>query len=416
MFDRENDISKSLMGDSGSSAGSGALAALLADGEEPQYVLSSGSGIEHTSSGRTMTVEVGGDQNSYVVVTDERVLFLLGEEPSEAEIVFPLADVVQCEATSGFLSDKIVVETGDESVKFVPSEGDMEAAAEYVHHIGNCWEDLEEALAGIEASIERLEEQIRAGEDASEMRLQAQSRLSKAHHCATRRPEAPTEKMAARIQPLEADLDEARIRSWLDRAESHLETAERSHDDYDSACEAYATAVDSLENARDALDEADYLPDGVRDRVSDLEERLQRVGTGLLDSPESDCLSALEADDAGARVAAWSDALDRYESAVDAGLNGEAGVTEEALEFQLTWVTTSLLDALAASASEYERQGDECGDDEEARECYATAEQRLERARDLSQDRSRDPDRFAERIEQVTDKKLDRSDWEWGSA
>ena len=77
MFDRVNDA---ISGGSGTGdVDAEHLGDLLRDGEELAHALANDGAIEHTQDGRTTTIEAGGDHGAYMLVTDERVLWVLGE-------------------------------------------------------------------------------------------------------------------------------------------------------------------------------------------------------------------------------------------------------------------------------------------------------------------------------------------------
>ena len=62
----------------------GPLVELLDDRESIQYVHAGSSGIEHTTNGRSTSIEPGRGTTAYMVVTDRHVYYVLGDEPSSS--------------------------------------------------------------------------------------------------------------------------------------------------------------------------------------------------------------------------------------------------------------------------------------------------------------------------------------------
>lgn len=419
MFDRVSDISDSLTGGSGSGdADPGELPGLLRDDEELIHVLANGGSIEHTRDGRTTTVEPSGNERAFVLVTDERILYVLGDLPEEPEIEIPMTDFNASHVRKGLLNAKLLVKTYDEEVLFTPKEGDLEAAEDYIDRVGSCWADMAGALATARGVVSEFEEAAQAGESTGSRFLDARSNVSKARRCATRDEDAPSEKIRARVDEAEAEIERRHLAALVDRAENRFERIDPALAEgrYDDACEAYVTAADAIEEARDAIGDTDVAPEESIVRLETLESDLRDAGEAFLSETDAECETALAADESTAAIDAWEDAFDRYSAAVDADWNGEAPVSNSALEFQLTWVTSSLLDALGSHASTLEQRGDETDDDDAAQEHYDEAIQWFERGVDFAADHpERAVEEFEDAAERVEEKKLERSGWEFGA-
>lgn len=420
MFDRVSDISSSLTGGSGGEeADPGELPALLHEDEVLVHALANGGSIEHTTDGRTTTVEPSGSEQAFMLVTDERILYVLGDQTDEPEIVIDFTDFDAVHVRKGLLNSKLQVKTYDEEVQFAPKEGDIEAAEDYVDRVGSCWADMAAALGSARRIVAEIEEAAEDGRDDSSRFLDARSNLSKARRCATRDDDAPSEKIRARVDEVEVEVERRHVAALVDRAETFDADVETALSDgrYEDACESYTTAAAAIEDAREAAENADVDLAETVDRLDALEEGLRVTGEAFLDESDAECETALAADDATVAVDAWEDAYDRYSAAVDAGWNGHAPVSTAALEFQLTWVTSSLLDALGSHASMLEQEADDAGDDDAAQQFYDDAVEWYERAESFADDHpEREPEEFADAADRVEDKKLERSGWEFGNA
>jgi len=420
MFDRVNDLSDSLTGGSESAeVDPGELPGLLGDDEEPMHVLANGGSIEHTKDGRTTTVEPSGDENAYVIVTDERILYVLGDQTDEAEIEVEMTDFSATHVRKGLLNSKLLVKTYEEEVLFAPDEGDLEATEAYIDSVASCWADMDAALRGARSEIAEFEEACAAGKAGRNSFLDARSKLSKARRCASREDEAPEAKMRARVDEVKAEIERRYVEAWLDRAGALRDTIESAVDEgrYEDACEIYVEATSAVEDARDALEKVDDAPADAADRLDGVETDVRSVGESFLDAADAECETAVTAEEPGVAVDAWEEAFDRYRAAIDAGWNGESPVDPAAIEFQLTWVTSSLLDALGSQASMLEAEAENCGDDDRAQEYYDEAIAYVERAAEFADEHpEHDPAAFEAEADRIEDAKLERSGWEFGNA
>jgi len=417
MFDRVNDA---ISGGSGSGdADTEHLDGLLRDGEELAHALANEGTIEHTRDGRTVTIESGGDSDAHMLVTDERVLWVLGDQPEEPEIAFELTNVKTSHVRKGLLNAKIEIQTyssTSETVVFDPDEGDVEAAQDYLSTVWSAWSDMSAALSQARDAIAAYEDACERGADPHQHALSARSQISQAHSCAIRGERVPEQKIHDEVEAVAEQLEHTRVNAWLDRAESASDAVEAALDDgrYDDACDRYVDAAEATEAAQEALDDIENAPDGAADRLDGVEADLRVVGERFLDRAADRCETALSADDTTVAVDAWETAFDRYTAAADAGWNGHAPVSEGAIEYQLAWVTAGLLDAMSARATALERDGDDC-DDDEAGEAYEDAETWFERARDIATERPHhDPDTYEDAVDRVEEKRLESAGWEFG--
>lgn len=420
MFDRVNDLSDALTGGSGSGdLDPGELPGVLRDDEELAHVLANGGSIEHTTDGRTTTVEPSGSEDAYMLVTDERILYVLGDDPDTAEIELDMTDFTASHIRKGLLNSKLLVKTYDEEVLFAPDEGDLEATEAYIDRVASCWSDMAAALQSARSAISEFEEACAEGRASQNSFLDAQSNLSKARRCASREDAAPEEKIRARVDEVKREIERRYVEAWLDRAADRRDAVDIAVEEgrYGDACDAYVAATDAVEEAGEAIEKVDHAPDDAEERLADLETGIRAAGESFLEAANAEVETAVTADEPAAAVDAWEDAYDRYRAAVDAGWNGEAPVDPAAIEFQLTWVTASLLDALGSQAAMLEARAEECEDDDEAQAYYDEAIEYVERAAEFAVDHpERDTAEFEAEADRIEDAKLERSGWEFGQA
>lgn len=395
--------------------GTGPLEALVEASEAVQYVLASPGSIEHTTNGRTTTMEPSGDHAAYAVVTGRQVYFLLGDDPATAEITVELGTIRQSELRDGLLTTTLSLRTDDESITFEPETAEQAAAAEtYIDRIGSCWSDLETALTGARDTIEEFRAAVEGGGESDRLRQQARSRISKAHHCATREDDAPTEKMRALIEPVEDELDRLCTAAETGQIEALLDDARDAHESskHEAACEALVEAGELIAGARDAVDDT-----AAQERLDEFELTRDELATEFIGHAEDSCHGALAAEDAADAADAWDDALERYRAALSAEWDGVAGVGADALRFQLAWVVQHLVDALAADADRLEAEGDDLGEGhDDTTDYYEDARDRLRRAKSLASEHPHaEGDAFDDRIERL-EGKVERAQWQWGTA
>lgn len=420
MFDRVSDLSASLTGETGSAGevDSEVVGDLLRDDETVVHVLANGGSVEHTTDGRTTTVEAEGDHGAYVLATDERVVVVLGDQPGRAEIDLEMEAVTGSRVRSGLLNSELVVQTDGESVAFAPDAGDLDAAADYVDRVGSCWADMADALAQARAIMDDFESALDGDGEPNEQWLRVKSQLSQARHSATREDEAPTRKMQTRIGDVTADLERRRVSLWLDRAEAATDRATAAADSGEWGPDTLAALVeasDAIEGATRAVEEVDAVPDGADDRLAALSESVDDLAASFLDAQTDEMDEAREEADDVAAADRWGTVADRYRAALDAGWDGLGGVAAEAIGYELAWVDAKRLRALTTRAEEREAAGDEAEDDD-ARERYDEAADLFERAREVAAESdhlSADP--YAAAAERVADKR-DATEWEWGDA
>lgn len=424
MFDRVSEISKKPFSNgevpSTEALDAGPLEAILDEEESIQYVLASTASVKHATDEKTARIEPGEGCNAYLVVTNRRIFVVMGDDPDDPEVTLALADVDAAEIKEGLVRTRLVVRTAEERVGFVPADLDAaKVVASYVERIGSAWSDLHKALAKVEAAMNDVEATIDAGEDPRNDVQLARTRISNAYHCATHHDDAPTALMKAQIEPVEADLNRLRVEPRVERVESLIlvATEAREAEDFERAFEAVTEGLGHLADAKKALKRVDLDLTDVGGRIDEYEAELTDGAGEMFDGAEQACLRALDADESGPAVDAWDTAMERYRGALAADWDGHCGVGQSALQFQLAWVVSNLVDALEARATAREAVADDLGEEhEDAADRYEAAHQDLVRARDLAAEHphlSADP--FQDPVERLGEK-AEHAKWEWGAA
>jgi len=414
MFDRISELSnKSLSNGSGPSADEldgGPLAALLGDRESLQYVLAGSGGIDHTTNGRSTSIEPSGGHAAFMIVTNRRVYFVLGDDPGTAEVTFTHAAVTTAELKSGLLNTTVLVKTADGSVRFKPESADeAEEIADYAARMASAWGEFDGALTDARATIEDIEDRLASGKETSRLVQAARSYISNAHHAATYDDDAPTELMVSLLDPVETTLDQLCVAIDTEQIESLLDDAReaKASGDHETAFETLAQAHSTIADGRKAVTDG-----GVLETINELGSTYDELVTMTFEDAESACHRGQTAADPAEAVSAWQEARGRYQAALSAEWDGEASISADALRFQLAWVTQRLIEAHVEHADALEAEGDE----DDATDSYERAKQQLTRARELaSQHTYATASVSTERIEGL-DEKIELAEWQWGGS
>lgn len=415
MFDRISDLSnKSMSNGAGPSADEldgGPLAALLDERESVQHALAGNGGIDHTTNGRSTSIEPSSGHTAYMVVTDRRVYFVLGDDPESAEVTFPHTDITTAELKSGLLNATVLVNTRDGSVRFTPADAELgETVADYTARMASAWGEFDAALTDASDTIRDIEDRLSSGTETSRLVQAARSYISNARHAATYDDDAPTEMMESLIAPVEQELDALCVAIDTDQIEALLDDAReaKANDEYEIAFETLAQAHSTIADGRKAVTDG-----GVLEAINELGSTYDELVTMTFEDAENACYRGQTADDPGAAVDAWQEARERYDAALSAEWDGEASVSAEALRFQLTWVTQRLIDAHIDYAGALEGDAE---DHDNTVDRYERAKTQLTRARDLASQHTYATAPVSTEHLAELDEQIELAEWQWGSA
>jgi len=389
----------------------GPLAELLDSREAIQHVHAGSSGIDHTTNGRSTSIEPGRGTTAYMVVTNRHVYYVLGDEPGSAEVTFRHADITTAELKSGLLSSTVFVKTADSSVRFKPADSsEGEVVADYVSRMAQAWGEFDGALKDARATIADIEQRLNNGKETSRLVQAARSYISNAHHAATYEDDAPTEMMTDLIEPVETELDQLCVAIDTEQIEVLLDDAReaKASGDHETAFKTLAEAHSTIADGRKAVTDG-----GVLETINELGSTYDELVTMTFEDAETACHRGQRAEDPGDAVEAWREARQRYQAALSAEWDGEASVSAEALRFQLAWVTQHLIDAHVAHADALEADAPQHDDETER---YERAKDRLKRARELASQHTFATATISTKRLDELDEKIELGEWQWGGA
>jgi molybdenum-dependent DNA-binding transcriptional regulator ModE len=297
------------------------LSSYLEGEEEAKYALrNKKSGVTVEEGSDSTEITPGSEFQALALVTDVRVLFVVGMRDGDRTESVTHSDMVQAKsADDGFRTTLLVIETINGRRWSFPCTGDTAEVASFVDGLAQVWANAERLADEAEESLEAASQHI----DADEYEAAAESladvkpnletaveRLTEVGEGAGAHIRDRAETLARRYHRLERP-----IRAQL-AASAHAEgmTAWRE-EDFERAARRYEAAIDGY---RQALE---------RESGSE-NERLRRRLRSALRERELLCVSPLvEADTARRRTqeveepeaaaANWRDVLDRYQGLLD---------------------------------------------------------------------------------------------------
>ncbi|MEF8853561.1 MAG: hypothetical protein V5A44_09165 [Haloarculaceae archaeon] len=339
----------------------------------------------------------GDGYRTFTVVTDARVLFIIGDirnGDGDRSIPLALADVEVVEHSEGLLAGELALTTRSDVVWHFESREDLADVAAYLDAASMSWLRLESRLeAARELVVEAEQHRERQAYDEALSRLSAATEET----AAARREEqsfAPdgVVAMADRIERTESRVRDARTKTLRGRAAHSVDCAERRwrNEEYEAAYEAYRAAhcdyVDVLAVADPDFEES--AP--VRKKLARVERNLAALEEAPVDRAEQAHERAREAEDPLERGAHLERALERYRRALelDWGVDDRrfAGDTSELRE-RIDVVATDLVKTRRREAARRVTAGNEHranGREESARAAYREARDLLDETVDAA--------------------------------
>lgn len=297
------------------------LSSYLEGGEEAKYALrnkKSGVTVEEDSDSREITPS--NEFQALALVTDVRVLFVIGMEDGDRTASVSHSDMVQAKsADDGFRTTSLVIETIHGRRWSFPCKGDTAEVASFVDGLAQVWANAErladEAEESLEAASQRLDadEYEAAAEAIAEVKPNlktAVERLTEVGAGAGTHIRDRAETLARRYRRLERP-----IRAQL-AASAHAEgmTAWREGE-FERAARRYEAAIDGYRQAleRESGPENEGLGSRLRSAVR--ERELLRVSP--LVEADTARRRTQEVEEPEAAAANWNDVLDQYQELLE---------------------------------------------------------------------------------------------------
>lgn len=377
------------------------LESYLGDDETPVFVRSnSRKGVlyEALETGERDQIRPGDGYRAFMLVTDTRLLFVVGDSESRGNddysVAVPLSDVQLVDGSEGMLSNEIAVTTLAEVRWRFPCTDAVGDLLSYLEVATAAWKHLERHLGEAREHLLDANAHREAGEyDTAVAALDAADE----DLTAARRREAEfvstgVTAMQSRIERIENRVDEARLATLEARATRALDRAERlwREDGYADAHDAFRAARSDYAGALDLADALDFADAEKRDTLRTRLDRVERNITALERAPVERADRARDradgTDDPDERVTLLEQALERYRRALELDWGREekrfVGETDE-LRDQIDAVAVDLVETRRRLADTRISEGDrhrEDGRPDRAADRYREARDLLDAA------------------------------------
>lgn len=293
---------------------------VLGDDETAQFVLTNrkqGVSIEGTTTRR---VTPDSRFRTVAVVTDRRLVVLVGHDDGDEQFTLDDAAIVGVSTTTGRRSGRLTVETADGPVWHVHTDTNgLEDVAAYLRTAGRAWRAVEGLLEGVERQLETVDRRRRAGEHEQAVsavratRDQLDAARSKA---AAFGADRSGEALEARVRAVESRCRRTVAAVRLDSARAAVRVARAHCEDgeYEAAQTAYERARDAYDDALTAQGTEPGNVEGVRDE----RERIDTLVTELRESTLRKAITAdreaVAAEDPTVAAGHWQRAITQYEA------------------------------------------------------------------------------------------------------
>lgn len=374
-----------------------AVAAIEAD-ETPQFVATnSKNGVTIERGNQTDTIRPGSGYRTIAVLTDRRLIVLVGDSDGDSRLTVPLVEVERVDIETGLRQGRLTfVRAGTATWHLYCGTDGLADIADYLTAASQAWIRLENTVDAVKQQLVAATEHRDAGEydaalDAVDDAVEA---VEEASGVATRAAvERPGDAMIRRLDSVRercfetlAEVRLGRARDIVDSAEDHWRNG-----DYEAAYETY-------DRARSEYDAVSALPDRYVDTAAAESERdrLDRVVGQLEKSPLRRAVAAdneaAAADDPATAAERWADALEQYRTLLELDWGADerrfAGDPEK-IRDRLATVAERLTAARRSVATEAVQAGDwyaDAGNYETALDEYARAQEAYDAAIETARD------------------------------
>lgn len=373
------------------------LESYLETDEVPAYVLrNKKSGLQIRGQSESESYEPDDGYQALALVTDVRVLVVVGGEGGDETFSLGLDEVVQTGSErGGFRTHVLTIETVSEETWQFPCSSDPTTVAEHIDGTAQAWANAERLLDDVEAQFGRAREQLRDGnhEDAIDSVEGTRTTIRQARERAKSVGTIVSRQIDERANTLESQMGEIRRHSHAQggaqahaRAQNAWENAE-----YVQAAAAYDTAVTAYERA---LERNGSTPDDetLRRRIRGAAGERELLRAGPLVDADAARRRAQAIDHAQDAASEWETALESYRDLL--GL--EWGSDEQSflgnrdqIQQRAEAVADDAIDDHHRAAEQWLHAGDKLAADgqrEQAIQAYEQAQDQLERARELARE------------------------------
>lgn len=371
------------------------LETYLSEREEPKYGLrNKRSGVTIERRDETEYARPDANLQAVALVTDVRVLFVVGQRSGDETVEIPLSEIVEAKTESGrFRTNTLVVNTvADERWQFA-CKGDVGPVSSKVDELAQLWthaqrllDEAETQVSGAESAltdsdIERARDELGNAERKIQRGI---DQIADAGPAAVARVESRAEGVWDRLVDVKRELNaEEGARAHSDAQENWGEQAyEAAARKYECAIEAYETALstEGPSPTEESLDKR--LTGAIRER------ELLRIGP-LVDA-DSARRRAIEEHDPEEAAEWWERALDGYRELLSLDWGRETRefvVDRDKIRNQTVSIADDAIEDHLRAGHQWVQSADRLavdGHHEQAREVYDRALAQFENAEQIA--------------------------------
>lgn len=371
------------------------LEAYLYEHETPKYALrNKKAGLEIETPGGTEHAQPSDDYQAVALITDLRLLFVVGNDGGDEMLEVPLLDVIEAKSTSeGFRKSALLVITeADETWQFACTE-DVSDVASTVDEMAYIWANAQRLLDEAEEQLTEAEQRLTRRE-VSEARGElgdAQSKIETAVRRIAEVGPAAQRQVESRARTL-ADwlIDVERMLSADEAAKSHRDAQHAwGEQAYEDAAAAYEAAIDSY---RIALSKDGPTPtdDTLQSRLDGALQERELLRVAPLMDADTARRAAIDTEDPEQAASAWEQALDGYRDVLTLEWGKERrdfAADKEKIQEQTVAIADDAIEDHMRAGRQWIQSADTLavdGHDTQARDVYERAREQFELAKQLA--------------------------------
>jgi len=346
----------------------GPALAAVDDDETPRFALTSRKhGIEIGPAASGETVRPGSDYRMIGVVTDKRLLLLVGSDDSDTRFAIPHVEIDQIAGDRSLGHGRITFRRcGDTEWRVHCGKQGLVDLTAYLSHASQAWVRVENILDEVKRMLVTATEQRDGGdhEQALETVLEAEDRLEAAGKTAAEfGPSGEPNALAGRVETVRERHTATRTEVRRSRARQAVDTGEQRWRQ-----NKFEAAHDAYDEARAEYEEILSLPTAAVPEHDDIRDERARLDSVVEDLERSPLHTAVEADNEAVTasdpaVAAdhWAEALEAYRDVLELDWGAEerrfAGDPEKVRD-RLGTVAENLVAARRTVATDAMEAGD----------------------------------------------------------
>ncbi|MHC3379565.1 hypothetical protein [Haloarcula sp. H-GB5] len=365
------------------------LGQYLEETETPQYLAYNDRSGVVTAQGNNESLTPTDDYRAYLLATNVRVMFVVGDDDGDQTISLPYEDIVAVRCTSELRTSTLEIVTVDEDHWAFECKGDLTPVREFVDEATQVWTrtltELDRAESQVEAAVTALD--ATDFDTAATHITAAQEALDNGRERVEALGEGAAASIEERRQSTQAQIDTCQRRRHVSAGDEYRDTARRAWENraYERAADAYARAKAEYERAL-AVTASEPPTEVITDARNAVEAEYTELLSAPVDAAQVAASAARAAADPAARATHWEDALDRYRTAyeLDWGRDRRFDGDRASLRQALADIAVELVDAHRQAGRQALREVDDESKQDGSGPACDSAAAHFERAREVA--------------------------------